>query len=164
MTDSITAANLMKQDFLRLGAGHSLHEALGILLDPQAAKGGPRVLIILNPDGSFAGTLTVRYLLKALLPDWLPLEEQSGPPTDFEQRLFTAIQDKLHIKVAEAMHKGVPTASPADRLPTLIALMRDKKLDCLPVLDQDRVVGVIHISDVFNAAAQLALSVQDEKN
>ncbi|NQU44389.1 CBS domain-containing protein [bacterium] len=161
MPDNLIARDLMKLSFLRLGAGHTLHEALGILLDPQAREHGPRVLIVLNPDGSFAGVLTTRYLLKALLPEWVSNENEQADSADFEQRLLAAIQDKLNLRVADAMNRDVPVASPQDRLPHLIDLMQERRLDSIPVLDEGRVIGVIHITDVFNAAARLALSAQD---
>ncbi|MFW5864169.1 MAG: HPP family protein [bacterium] len=153
----------MKQSFLRLGAAHTLHEALGILLDPQTRDKGPRILIVLNPDGTFAGTLTTRYLLKALLPVWVTDEGGAADSLEFEQRLLQSMQEKLGTKVSEAINRNIPAVSPEERLPRIMKIMQERRLDCLPVIEKDRVLGVIHITDLFNAAAQLALSSFGER-
>ncbi|HUT23078.1 MAG TPA: CBS domain-containing protein [Sumerlaeia bacterium] len=162
MAENIRAKDLMRLSFLRLGAGHTLREALSILLDPQTREDGCRVLIVLNPDAGFAGILTTRYLLRALVPDWVREETDFEDNLAFEKRLLDSMEEKLEMKVAEAMNRDVPTATPGDRLPRLIECMQDKRLDCLPVVEQGRVVGVIHLTDVFNAAARLALAAQTD--
>jgi CBS domain-containing protein len=158
MAENIVARDLMKRVFLRLGAGHTLNEALGILLDPQNREKGPRILIVLNPDGGFAGTLTTRYLLKALLPVWVTDEGEAADTAAFEQRLLLAMRDKLGMRVGEAINRNIPVVGPDERLPKIVKIMQERRLDCLPVIENDRVIGVIHITDLFNAAAGLALS------
>lgn len=183
MKQKTTARDLMTLTFLRLGSGHTLREALGILLDPQAPESAPRVLIVLNPDGTFAGTLSTRFLLRALVPEWVEREDVSPeegapgrgmygkgtsgnkplgttPPeeeADYGERLLHSMQERLNIKVGQAMNPHVPTVAPGECLPRLIELIHTKRLDCLPVLDNGRVVGVVYVASIFNAAAQLAL-------
>jgi CBS domain-containing protein len=168
MKQKIAARDLMTLTFLRLGSGHTLREALGILLDPQAPESAPRVLIVLNPDGTFAGTLSTRFLLRALVPEWVEREDESpeketpgGNPleeeADYGKRLLHSMQERLNLKVGQAMNPDVPTVGPGECLPRLIELIHTKRLDCLPVLDNGRVVGVVYVADIFNAAAQLAL-------
>ena len=162
MAKNITARDLMKLSFLRLGSEHSLREALGILLDTEAGVGGQRVLIVLGADGSFAGTLTTRSLLHALLPLWVDEQLATTDEVQFERRLLSAMEGKLDLKVGQAMQRDVPTVGFDDRLPHLIEIMQDKRLDCVPVLDGERVVGVVFLTDVFNAAAALALATQTD--
>ena len=162
MAGNVTAQDLMKPTFMRLGAVHTLREAMGILLEPQARHNEPRTLIILNPDGSFAGLLTTRHLLKALLEEWAA--DHGDAPNDerLEQELPVVLEKRLTLHVTEAMHRDAPVVSPQERLPRLMELMRDKRLDCVPVVEKDHVVGVVYLSDVFNAAAQLALAGQSD--
>jgi CBS domain-containing protein len=162
MAENIRARDLMRSSFLRLGAGHTLREALSILLDHQAREEGPRVLIVLSPDAGFAGMLTTRYMLRALVPDWVREETDFEDNLAFEKRLLDSMEEKLEMRVTEAMNRDVPTATPEDRLPRLIERMQDKRLDCLPVVEHGRVVGVIYLTDVFNAAARLALAAQTD--
>lgn len=158
MAKNITVQDLMRPTFLRLGAGHTLREALGILLDPQARREDPRVLIVLNADGSFAGILTPRDLLKALLPEGPTDTEVNQSVQVFEQSLIATLPDKLNAKVTEAMRRDVPTVASGQRLAKLIQILQENRLECVPVLDQGRVIGLVHLTDVFNAAAGLALA------
>jgi Mg/Co/Ni transporter MgtE len=160
----------MNQTFLRLSASHTLREALGILLDPEAPESAPRVLIVLNPNGSFAGTLSALSLLRALAPEWTESatedDEQGGPGAERHaggedtapgKQMLHAMQDRLNLKVGHAVNSNVPAVSPDERLERLIQLIHQRHLDCLPVLDGGRVVGVVYVADIFNAAASLAL-------
>ncbi|MFW6303913.1 MAG: HPP family protein [Candidatus Sumerlaeota bacterium] len=162
MADNITARDLIKASFLRLGETHSLREAMGILLDPQAQKEEPRVLTILNPEGKLEGILTTRHLLMALLPEWVEEEQSDISEEDFEQRLLEAMQDKLDITVRDAMLTDIPLVAPDARLPDLIEILQDRRLDCVPVLENERIIGVVFLTDVYTAAAQLALASQHE--
>ena len=107
---SLTARDLMKPAYLRLGAGHSLREALSILLDTQLRRDQPRVLIILNGDGSFGGILTTRYLLRAILPEWIAQGVPEGEA--FESKLMEALSGKLEMPVNMAMNADVPPVLP----------------------------------------------------
>ncbi len=162
MADYIVARDLMKASFLRLGEKHSLREAMGILLDSQAQQEEPRVLTILNPEGKFEGLLSTRYLLQALLPDWVEEDQAGMSEEDFEQKLLEAMQDKLDMIVKDAMLSDVPEVKPDDRLPLLIEIMQDRRLECVPVLDDGRILGIVYLTDVYTAAAQLALASQHE--
>lgn len=160
MAENIVARDLLKGSFLRLGAGHTLREALGILVDPQVQREGPRILIVLHPDGSFAGLLTTRALLRALAPEWAFDEGAAADPAGIEARLLATMPDRLDLTVGDAMVRDVPAAKPDDRLPRLIGYLAEKRLECLPVIENDRVLGVVHLTDVFNAVAGLALAAQ----
>jgi CBS domain-containing protein len=162
MAEQIVARDLLKGSFLRLGAGHTLREALGILLDPQTQREAPRTLIVLNPDGSFAGLLTTRALLRALAPEWIFDDAAGANPSGIETRLLATIPARLDVTVGEAMIRDVPAVRPDDRLPQLIGYLTGRRLECLPVIENDRVLGVIHLTDVFNAAGGLALAAQSD--
>jgi CBS domain-containing protein len=159
--ENLTARALMRVSFLRLGSQHTLREALGILLDPQARREDPKVLIILNGDGSFAGLLSPKDLLRAALPDSAHGPEPSARPTG-DQNLLVLLRDKLSCPVSQAMNREVPVASPDDRLPRLIERMYPQRLECIPVVEKGRILGLVHLTDVFNEAARLALASHTE--
>jgi predicted transcriptional regulator len=160
MADNICARDLMKTSFLRVGTNHTLREALAILLSPSSRNEGPRIFVILKPDGTFAGTLSLRYLLKALVPDWAFDDVELTDPKAFEEKLLAAMPERLDRTVSEAMKQDQSFATPPDRLPKLIQLMQSRELHCLPVLEKDRVAGILYLNDVFRAAAHLALTAQ----
>lgn len=164
MAENITARDLMRPTFLRMGAAHTLREAMGVLLDPQARREDPRVIFVLNSDGTLAGVLSPKDLLNYLLGEWA--KRGSASPTakegEGESQILIGLQEKLNESVSLALNRDVPIASPDDRLPRLIHAMQSKRLECLPVVEGGRVVGLVLLTDVFNAAAALALGAQGQ--
>jgi acetoin utilization protein AcuB len=59
------------------------------------------------------------------------------------------------ISVSEVMARAVATARPDDPIEEAANAMRERKIGCLPVLEDDRLVGIITSSDVMGALVQL---------
>ena len=57
----------------------------------------------------------------------------------------------MECKVAELMTSNVITASPDDSVEQIMGLMTTKRIRHLPVLADDRVVGVVSIGDIVKA-------------
>jgi len=53
------------------------------------------------------------------------------------------------------MHKDVVTVPPETPTLDAIAIMREHKIGCLPVVEEDRLVGIITDRDFMNIARQL---------
>jgi len=67
---------------------------------------------------------------------------------DFARRLFTQNKTPKEIKVAELMTKEVVYVRPEMTADQCMALMTDKRVRHLPVLDGDKVMGVLSIGDL----------------
>lgn len=65
------------------------------------------------------------------------------------------------IPVGEAMTRDVITAGPHDDLREVMDVMTENKVRHLPVVDRDRLVGIISIGDVMNA---FRLSAEEENS
>jgi len=67
---------------------------------------------------------------------------------DFARRLFTQNKTPKEIRVAELMTKDVVYVPPEMTADQCMALMTDKRVRHLPVLDGDKVMGVLSIGDL----------------
>lgn len=67
------------------------------------------------------------------------------------------------IPVSEVMHKQVITVAPETPTMEAIALMQRHKIGCLPVIRNDRLVGIVTERDFMNVAAQLLTEVLGSK-
>lgn len=65
------------------------------------------------------------------------------------------------IKVAELMTREVVTTTPDTELQTVAKVMAERKIGGMPVVEGDRVVGIITESDVFRALVKLLEGKQD---
>ena len=72
-------------------------------------------------------------------------------------RLTARTPGELHsIQVGEVMTRELITAGPRDELLRVMDVMTENKIRHLPVLDGDRLIGIISIGDLVNACRVLA--------
>jgi CBS domain-containing protein len=94
-------------------------------------------------DGRLVGLLTERDLLRMSTSSLLPHRESD----DFLQRRF-------HVR--DVMTKDVATVSPSTALRRAGELMLEKRIGCLPVVDERNVlVGIVTTSDFLRVAISL---------
>jgi CBS domain-containing protein len=67
---------------------------------------------------------------------------------DVVRRLAIDGADALEMTVARAMSTPVIACSPSDELPELMAVMTERRVRHLPVLVEQRLVGLVSIGDV----------------
>ena len=161
MTDNLTARDLAIS-FAQVRASQSLREALHSLVALQSDRNKPNVLGVLDDDDRFVGLLTARLLFKSLLTLWMPGPSLREDDERLETELLTVIEERADLAVHDALIRGLPTAAPDDRLLTLIELVCDQRLEYLPVVENEKLLGVVPVTAIFLATARLALTQQDE--
>ncbi len=149
----ITARSLMRVEFQVIGLDRPLREALRILTSCDERE-KPAPLVVTGGDGSFAGVLTPLAVHLALLQG-ISIEQLGRLP---EADLLATVESKLDQPVSGAAVSEVPRAHPDDRLFTLMKNATERRLEYSVVLEEDRVVGVIFVTDIFRAAASLTLA------
>ena len=95
-------------------------------------------------DGKLVGIVTQTDLLKAA----------PSPATSLSIWELNYLLDK--IKVAELMTREVVTTTPDTELQTVAKIMAERKIGGMPVVEGDRVVGIITESDVFPRPGEAA--------
>jgi CBS domain-containing protein len=148
----------MSTSFRSLPADRALREAICILLDMRTETKGTPNLVVTETDGSFAGLLTPRSLLQALLKSWQPDESLRRDEAWLAHSLLQLVRGRLDTAIGELMIRDLPRAQPGDRLLRLVELISDRRLECVPVVEDERPVGVLLQADVFRAAAGLVLA------
>lgn len=88
------------------------------------------VVLVLGPGGNLLGTLSEREIVSNLAT--------RGPSF-------------LKATVGQLMERQAPTASPQDRVQDAMAVMTTKRVRHLPVVEGNRVVGIISIGDVVKS-------------
>lgn len=99
-------------------------------------KGGFRRLPVVD-DGELVGIVTDRDFKEAAPSD----------ATSLSIYELSYLLNKLTLK--SIMHKPVLTVSPEDTLQWAAMLMEEKKISGLPVLQDNKVVGIITITDAL---------------
>lgn len=107
-----------------------------------------RHLPVVNKKGKVIGIVSDRDLYKALGPKENP-------------NLISAKDDKTTLsvlahKVRHIMHRAVITIDPNDYLSHAAAIMAKHKIGALPVVKNDKLVGIITSTDLLKAYSRLA--------
>ncbi|RZL88234.1 MAG: CBS domain-containing protein [Variovorax sp.] len=69
---------------------------------------------------------------------------------DYTRKVALQGRNSKEVRVAELMTPGVLTVTPASRTRECMALMSQKRIRHLPVVDGDKVVGMISIRDLMD--------------
>lgn len=152
-----TAYDLMTKRFLRISTQHTLRETMGIILYGEQKKQDTGAIAIIDTDGNFAGTITPRDVVMGLLDEWSPSEDESS-----QEPFLESVSERLSKTIGDILQRGQPTALLQTGLPELILLAAQYKYECIPVVEEGRVEGLVYISDLFKKTASLALSPETE--
>ena len=110
----------------------SMKEALELL------KSRPfRHLPVMEPEGKLAGIVTERSLIYA------------SPTSDVALNVFEVDYILTHTQMKQVMHAPVLTVEPDLPIEEAARIMVDNRIGCLPVVEGDKLVGIISDTDIF---------------
>jgi CBS domain-containing membrane protein len=102
-----------------------------------------RHIPVVSEDMGFIGLLTHRDILRATVSKLADVDSHTQEELD------------LGIPIIEIMNTSVKTISPDDSLRDCATLLLEHKFGCLPVLEQNRLVGIITEADFLNLTISL---------
>ncbi len=112
-------------------------ETVNNLMDERSIRHAP----VVNRDGCLVGLVTQRDLLRN------SLKGNVGLPPEAER------QARLQITAGEIMSQDVVTARPEQDIREAARIMLDNKFGCLPVVEGNRLVGIVTESDFVRLLA-----------
>jgi len=125
-----TVADLMTRVVHTVGPNEPVAAAKKVMDD-----GGFRHLVVVGEDGAIEGVLSQRDVFFG------PLAWSIGQGVAAYEKLLNAS------RVKDVMHADAVTVDAATALTEAAALLRDKKIGCLPVTEGDRLAGLITEGD-----------------
>ena len=124
-----------------IGPGETVHEAIRRLNEHRIGA-----VLVTTAGGVVAGILSERDVLRECGERCVRLGEVVPHPHDA----------RCPALVADIMTKDVVTGSPEDELMSVMAVMTQRRIRHLPVMDAGELVGIISIGDVVNALVEEA--------
>ena len=122
----------------------------------------PNALIVTDTSGAYEGLLTARLLARSLLSLWMPEKDVREDEDRLGEEFLDIVQNRLRMRVHDALIRSIPVVSPEDRLLRLIEVACDKRLEFIVVVEDGAVLGVVPVTGVFQATVSLALTPDDE--
>lgn len=162
MAEGVRAHDLMLRHFERVHSNLRLAQAMTMLVRLQFDEVQPNVLVVIRDDGSFEGLLTARLLCRSLLALWKPARSVREDESRLLQQLVEVVTDRAELEVHDALMRGLPTVGVDDGLVSMIDAVCEHQLEFLPVVASDQVVGLVPITRLLEATAELVLRPEDE--
>lgn len=150
----------MTTDFERIRAEDTIHDAVAKLaeLDRKFVSHGivsAKSIVVEDRDGYFIGLLTMLDILNAIEPPFLrEADHLVGIGWDglFEEIIHQAENRMVKESMTEAAE--IIAVKQDDRLIKVVELMVKHRLRLLPVLEDDKVVGIVRLYDIFHEVAR----------
>jgi CBS domain-containing membrane protein len=132
-----SVADLMTRDVRTVGANDPVAAAKALM-----DSGGFRHVVVVDEEGAIEGVLSHRDLFFG------PLAWSIGQGQAAYEKLLNAS------RVKDVTHGDVATIDATAPLQEAATLMRERKIGCLPVVEGDRLVGVLTEGDFVELVAQ----------
>lgn len=73
---------------------------------------------------------------------------------DYSRKVILKSKDSSHTKVSEIMSTGLPSVAPSDTIEHCMQLMSEKNIRYMPVFENNKLSGIISMSDVVKETIQ----------
>ena len=157
MPEQKTAEEMMTKRFLRISTQHTLREAMGIILYGEQKKQDTGAIAIIGEEGDFAGIITPHHIVQGLVGEW-KAEQEATQASDFLEN----VQNRMHQTIGDILPAPQPTVGLTGKLGELIKIAGEAEYECIPVIEEGRVEGLVYVSDIFKEAASIALTPDTE--
>ncbi|MDO9225248.1 MAG: CBS domain-containing protein [Pseudomonadota bacterium] len=151
-------------NFPHVAVDASIRDAFAVLHEKHRTAGWRiRHLLVFDARRTLVGLLSIRDLLRSLMPEYLratsarhvaePLPDDASLSILWQDTFAAQCRLAGETRVENYMSPVLNTVKADDPLTRAAYLMVMHGIDMLPVLEGDRVIGVVRIVDVFNQAA-----------
>ena len=153
---TIYAKDVMVTSFQKIHQDAPVEYAINLILSGKVRKTGHKTISIIVVDefGRLTGVISMYDILYHLRPDFLNLNINADKLLWKGQvhKLAEALKEK---KVRQVMSTNVMCASSDDHIMVILDQMIKNKYRRLPVLEQNKPIGVIYLSDVYHSIFKL---------
>jgi CBS domain-containing protein len=147
---TLLAREIMVKDFDKIHSGAPASEAIEMILNGKVRATGHKTISLIVVDGSseLAGVVTMFDILYHLRPSFLN-RGISGDDFFWQGQMTKLVQELKTKKVRDIMSNQVVWASSDEHLMVLLDRMVKNRYRRLPVLDDQKPIGIVYISDIY---------------
>ena len=148
---TIYAKDVMSTDFDTIHENAPIEDAIDMILNGKMRKTGHKTisLIALNDCGQLAGVISMYDILYHLRPDFLNYSF-GADAFSWTGQLKGLVARLKGYKVSQLMSQNVMGATINDHIMVVLDKMVKNKYRRLPILENNKPIGIVYISDVYN--------------
>lgn len=148
---TMCARDIMVREFDKIHAEESARLAIEMILNGKVRASGHKTvsLIVVDEFSELAGVVTMFDLLYHLRPEFLNYG-YSGDYVAWEGQMLPFTEALQKKKVKQIMSQEVVGASADEHLMTILDRMVKNKYRRLPVIENNKPIGIVYIADIFH--------------
>lgn len=154
----LRARDLMQPDSIRFGITHRLREALWLFREGRKRRKNMKRLFLQGDDARIAGAIDLRRVLYQFLES--ALKEDKDATTDRNMEDWESVRHiwgRIHRrKLSDVARQKPRTVSPNSTLAEVCAAIHQRGVYVIPVEEDGRVIGQIHLEDIISALRRQA--------
>jgi CBS domain-containing protein len=147
------------QDYPHIPQWFNLRQAVAIVRESAVKFAGqfePRTILVFNEKYQIVGILTLRDLLKGLEPGFLK-EADPALAIVMGDLFGQGMKKQAERPVSEVMGPIKVSVQADDSLAKALFLMIHENVGMMPVMDGNRVLGMVRLTDLFLEVSQAIL-------
>jgi CBS domain-containing protein/mannitol/fructose-specific phosphotransferase system IIA component (Ntr-type) len=140
----LTVGDVMKRDVITVKPQDSLKSVANVMFKHRISG-----VIVVDDEYHVVGMISNRDIIRAALPDYQSLISNLAMSYDSES-FENVLRTEENVRVGDLMDKNVETVTEQTSVVETAALMLFKDLRRAPIVKNDKLVGVITISDIVS--------------
>ena len=151
------------EDYPHIPYWFTLNQAVIIVREAAIKFEGsfePRAVLVFDEKYWLVGILTLKDILRGLEGDMLAGPE--GAALTWQDLVGPALTERAQKQVSDVMSPLGVTLDSSDSLVTALAVMLQENLERIPVLENQKVVGLIRLADLFQEISGVLLAGQPQ--
>ena len=150
----LAAKDIMDTDFKTIHPDVPVKKAVRLIFEGKTRTTGYKTISLMVTDdlNQLVGVISMFDVLYHLRPAFLNYGLDSI--SLWQGELEPYLEHFNHLTVEQIMTGSVLTVKPDDHLMVVIDRMVKKKLRRLPVVEDNKILGIVYISDVFSRLCQ----------
>lgn len=151
MMKKLLARDIMVKDYGTIRPDAPVKEAVQMIFRGKVRESGykPFGVLVTDDINRLIGMVSMYDILYHLRPTFMNYDLDSLRLWNHSEDLEHYLDHFQSLRIEQIMSTPVLCVAPDNHLMDLIDLMVKKKARRLPVLEEDRLIGVVYLSDVF---------------
>jgi CBS domain-containing protein len=145
----LSVGDIMETEYVTIGPDAPVSKAARLIFRGETRKTGykPFGLMVVDGFSRLLGMISMEDILYHLRPPFMNYELGNVPLWEGELEIY--LDHFTDLRVEQAMNSPVITVSPKDEVMVVIDRMVKSKIRRLPVVEDEKIMGIVYLSDVF---------------
>jgi CBS domain-containing protein len=145
----LSVRDIAATEYVTIGPDAPVSKAAKLIFRGEARDTGykPFGLMVVDDFSHLMGMISMEDILYHLRPPFMNYELENVPLWEGELEVY--LDHFTDLRVEQVMSSPVITVRPQDDLMVVIDRMVKSKIRRLPVVEDEKIIGIVYLSDVF---------------